>query len=169
MICYPWHMRSDHELDAPPWLRVESTIMSTARQIRCLYDQRFACLDLNLSQASLLAYVGGFGAKTQTTLADHLGLGRAATGTVIDQLEARGLLARTPDPSDRRVWLITTTASGDKLVNQISEIDAVVREQLRSGTTKAERQQLASVLVRIQDNLSAATTPTNTTSTTTQN
>ncbi len=130
--------------------------MAAARQIRCLYDERFACLDLNLSQASLLAYVCEFGANTQTTLAERMGLGRAATGTVIDQLEARDLLERMPDPEDRRVWLIAPTDAGRSLVARISEIDTVVREQLRDGISRSDRQQLASVLVRIQDNLATS-------------
>ena len=46
---------ADHELDAPPWQRVESTLMSTARAVRRAYERRFADLDLNLTQASLLA------------------------------------------------------------------------------------------------------------------
>lgn len=127
--------------------------MAAAREIRCLYDQRFAELDLNLSQASLLAYAQEFGAHTQTALAERMGLGRAATGTVIDQLEARNLLQRTPDPTDRRVWLIAITADGESLVERISAIDNVVRDQLRTGITRKERQELASVLVRIQQNL----------------
>ncbi len=129
--------------------------MAAARQIRCLYDERFACLDLNLSQASLLAYVNEFGANTQTALAERMGLGRAATGTVIDQLEARNLLERMPDPEDRRVWLIATTEAGAALVERIGQIDEVVRTQLRTGISRADRQQLASVLVRIQDNLTS--------------
>ena len=148
-------MTPDHELDAPPWLRVESTIMAAARQIRCLYDRRFAELDLNLSQAGLLAYVNEFGANTQTTLAERMGLGRAATGTMVDQMEARGLLERLPDPQDRRVWLISITGSGQRVVQEIAAIDEVVRAGLRSGISHGERQQLASLLVRIQRNLAA--------------
>ena len=78
---------SSHELDAPPWLRVESTIMATARAIRQSYDQRFNDLDLNLSEASVLAYVAEHGALSQTQIAKSLGLGRAATGALIDVLE----------------------------------------------------------------------------------
>jgi DNA-binding MarR family transcriptional regulator len=151
--------KPDHELDAPPWLRVESTVMAAARQIRCLYDQRFAELELNLSQASLLAYIGEFGALTQTALAERLGLGRAATGTVIDQLESRQLVERMPDPTDRRVWLIAITDDGRALVEQITAIDEVVRSSLRAGITKQERQQLASLLVRLQQNLAACLAP----------
>ena len=64
-----------HELDAPPWQRVESTLMATARLIREAYDARFATLDLNLTQASILVYVAEFGPITQTKIADHLGIG----------------------------------------------------------------------------------------------
>ena len=47
---------TNNELDAPPWLRVESTLMSTARLIREAFDTRLKPLDLNLTQASLIAY-----------------------------------------------------------------------------------------------------------------
>ena len=58
-------MASSHELDSPPWLRVESTIMATARAIRQAYDARFRDLGLNLSEASLLAFVAEAGPFTQ--------------------------------------------------------------------------------------------------------
>ncbi|MFN3218802.1 MAG: MarR family winged helix-turn-helix transcriptional regulator [Acidimicrobiales bacterium] len=149
-------MTSGHELDAPPWLRVESTIMATARAIRQCYDQRFADLGLNLSEASLLAFVEESGPLTQTRLAQRLGLGRAATGSVIDSLEKRGLVERQPDPDDRRVWLVTVTRTGKDLVEQVNASDQVLRSELRAGISRADRQQLAALLVRLQENLAAA-------------
>lgn len=149
-------MTSGHELDAPPWLRVESTIMATARAIRQCYDQRFADLGLNLSEASLLAFVEESGPLTQTRLAQRLGLGRAATGSVIDSLEKRGLVERQPDPDDRRVWLVTVTRAGKDLVEQVNASDQVLRSELRAGISRADRQQLAALLVRLQENLAAA-------------
>jgi len=142
-----------HELDAPPWLRVETTLMATARELRTVYDDRFAELSLNLSQASLLAFVHEFGATSQTALARSLKLGRAATGTVIDQLEDRELVRRLPDPEDRRVWLIEVTGAGAALSSRVLEIDEVVRQELRRGISKQERQQLASLLLRLRQNL----------------
>ena len=142
-----------HELDAPPWLRVESTLMSTANAIRDAYDCRLAGLDLNLSTASLLAYVADFGPVSQTRVAEHLDQGRAVTGTHIDKLEGRGLVERRPDPEDRRVWLIAITDAGRELCVSISEVDQVLRDELRSGISRTERQALADVLVRLQDNL----------------
>jgi DNA-binding MarR family transcriptional regulator len=147
---------ASHELDAPPWLRVESTLMATARAIRTAYDRRFAGLGLNLSQASLLAFVADFGPETQTRLARRLGLGRAATGTLIDALERRSLVERRPDPDDRRVWLVAITEEGERTVDEITDIDRTLRNELRRGISKAERQQLAHTLLGIQANLARA-------------
>ncbi len=146
---------SSHELDAPPWLRVESTIMATARAIRQSYDKRFNDLDLNLSEASVLAYVAEHGALSQTQIAKSLGLGRAATGALIDVLEDRALVQRQTDPDDRRVWLVEITITGKELVEEVYVRDQILREQLRNGITRQERQQLAAVLVRLGNNLAS--------------
>ena len=157
-----------HELDSPPWLRVESTLMATARLVRVAFDTRLAPLDLNLTQASLIGYVNEFGATTQTDLADHLGIGRAAIGSVIDRLQARGLVERQPKSDDRRVWLVTITEAGATLAEQIAEVDEVLRAELRRGLGREERQALAWVMTRLQQNLAsaiAATPPTSPTPT----
>ena len=145
---------SSHELDAPPWQRVESTIMRTARAIRRAYESRLAPLGLNLSQASLLGHLSDAGPVTQTQLAAGLGLGRAATGAIVDALEERGLVERQPDPNDRRVWLVATTDAGNELAAPVQEIDRALRSDLRAGISRQERQQLAQLLVRLQANLS---------------
>ena len=129
--------------------------MATARAVRQAYDLRFAELGLNLSEASLLAYVEESGALTQTRLAERLGIGRAAMGSVIDSLEKRGLVERNPDPDDRRVWLVDLTASGKEMVQQVTERDVVLRKELRAGISRDDRQKLAEVLVALGSNLAA--------------
>ncbi len=142
-----------HELDAPPWRRVESTLMATARTMREAFDARFAPTGLNLTQASVLAYVHEFGPITQTRIADHLHLGRAVIGSVIDRLEERSLVSRQPDAVDRRVWLVAVTPGGSALADQVSRIDEVLRAELRHGISRDDRQALAAVLTRLQANL----------------
>ena len=150
--------RGRHELDAPPWRRVESTLMATARAIRHAYDLRFEPLGLNLTQASLLAFLHESGPQSQTSLARRLGVGRAAIGSLIDGLEERGFVERQPEPSDRRVWLVACTPAGKDLAEPIRECDTVLRQQLRSGISREERQQLAELLLRLQANLARVLT-----------
>jgi DNA-binding MarR family transcriptional regulator len=145
-----------HELDAPPWLRVESTLIGAAQAIRDAYDVRLAPLGLTLSLASLLCYIAEFGPVSQTRAAEHLGQGRAATGVQVDRLQSLGYIERRPDPDDRRVWMVAATDSGRALAGDVAAVDEVLRSELRSGITRAERQQLAAVLVRLQRNLATA-------------
>ncbi len=145
-----------HELDAPPWLRVESTLMATAQAIREAYDVRLAPIGLTLSLASLLSYIAEFGPVNQTRAAEHLGQGRAATGAQVDRLQQLGLIERRPDPDDRRVWMVAITPAGIAKAAAVGEIDTVLRSELRSGITREERQRLAAVLVRLQSNVAVA-------------
>ncbi len=143
-------------VEPPPWLRVESTLMATARAIRQAFDHRLGTLDLNLTQATMLAYVADYGPVNQTQIADHIGVGRAATGSTIDRLQARSLVERQPDPADRRVWLVALTPAGRQLVVDIDTIDRSLRSELRVGISKDERSALASVMNRMQENVATA-------------
>ena len=143
------------EPDGPPWQGVEFTLMSTSRMLRRAYDLRLAEVGLNLSEASLMSFVHFRGPLTQTRLADGLGLQRAATGAMIDKLETRRLIERRPDPADRRVWLVATTASAAPVVDDIVRIDRTLRHDLRGGISRTEREVLDQTLARLQQNVNA--------------
>ncbi|MGH9035454.1 MAG: MarR family winged helix-turn-helix transcriptional regulator, partial [Acidimicrobiia bacterium] len=127
--------------------------MATSRAMRRAYDLRLAELGLNLSEAMLLAFVHQNGPLTQTRLADRLGMGRPATGAVVDALERRKLVERRRHTTDRRVWLVAATPTADRVVDGIDAIDQKLRSQLRAGISRAERQALAQTLLRLQANL----------------
>ena len=127
--------------------------MAPAGMVRAAFDTRLAGLDLNLTQASLISYVAEFGRTSQTRLADQLGIGRAAIGSVVDQLQSRGLVERQPNPSDRRVWLVAVTPAGRELATEVARVDEVLRADLRRGIGREERQALAWVMTRLQQNV----------------
>jgi len=143
----------DHELDAPPWKRFESTLMATSKSIRRAYDLRLQPVGLNLSEACLLSYVTEHAPLTQTQVADRIGMGRAPAGAIVDRLCRDELLIRMPDPSDRRVWSLEATTSGMRLADQVASIDRELRNELRNGLTRAERDHLATILLQVQRNL----------------
>lgn len=143
----------EHELDAPPWHNVHATLMATSRGIRRAYDLRLKDLDLILPEASLLALAAERGALNQSQIAEKLGMGRARAGAVVDSLERRGLLARVPNPEDRRVWLVEATPAADPIVKEIDGIDRSLREELRKEITVAQRAQLAKTIFGLQQNL----------------
>jgi MarR family transcriptional regulator for hemolysin len=82
---------------------------------------------------------------------------------VIDRLQARGLVERQPKSDDRRVWLVAITPAGADLAAEINEVDQVLRAELRRGLGREERQALAWVMTRLQQNLASAIAATPTT------
>ncbi|MPY93339.1 MAG: MarR family transcriptional regulator [Acidimicrobiia bacterium] len=144
-----------HELDAPPWSRVEGTLMSTARAVRRAYDRCLADVGVNLTEASILAHLGDGGSLTQVQLARRIGTSRARVGVHIDALQCKGAVERRAHPSDRRVWMVCLTPVGEELWARTIDVDRDVRGYLRAGTTAAEREQLDNLLARIQRNVEA--------------
>ncbi len=53
--------------------------------------------------------------RSQLQLANEIGADKTRIIPVLDDLQARGLLNRRPDPSDRRVRLLTLTSEGERL------------------------------------------------------
>jgi MarR family transcriptional regulator, transcriptional regulator for hemolysin len=145
-------MTVGHELDAPPWSRVEGTLLSTARAVRRAYDAALAELGVNLSEASVLAHLRDGGPLTQTDLARRIGTGRARMGAWIDGLVAKGSVVREADPHDRRVWKVALTPEGQALWAETARVDRSIRRTLREGTTADDRARLDALLTIINRN-----------------
>jgi DNA-binding MarR family transcriptional regulator len=54
--------------------------------------------------------------SSQVALAQHLGIDRTVMTYLLDELEALGLIARRPDPTDRRARQIVATDKGGELL-----------------------------------------------------
>ena len=58
------------------------------------------------------------GTVNQRDLAEHASIDPMMTSQVIRTLEARGLVERTEDPSDKRAWALSVTKKGMRLANR---------------------------------------------------
>jgi MarR family transcriptional regulator, transcriptional regulator for hemolysin len=146
---------AEPDVGVSPRRTPESLLMATSRGLRRAYDNRLAGLGLKLSEAYLLAHVHRRGPMTQTQLAEGLGLGRAATGAIVDALEHKGLVERSAHAGDRRVWLVAGTERAAPLADEAAAVDVALRKQLWTGISPAERRALAQTLRRLQGNLAA--------------
>ena len=145
----------ERDLGAPPRQTTESLLMATSRSLRRAYDIRLTGLGLKVSEAYLLAHVHRRGPMTQTQLAEGLGLGRAATGAIVDALERKGLVERSAHAGERRVWLVASTERAAPVAEEATAVDVALREQLWAGISRAERRRLVETLGRLQGNLAA--------------
>jgi DNA-binding MarR family transcriptional regulator len=92
-------------------LRLSSTRL--ARRLRQEADSGYTP-----SQLSVLSTVRRHGPLTLGTLAGHERVAPPSITKVVAKLEAEGLVARTPDPTDGRVAHIAITSAGQALMDQ---------------------------------------------------
>lgn len=110
--------------------------------------------DLNITpvQQSVLAVVSEFPSIDASRIGEIITIDRATIGNVVQRLEARGLLMRTPDPSDARTKNLFLTPAGQEMNREIVKQMPEIKEKTLEGLLpeeKAELQRLLSKLVEV--------------------
>jgi MarR family transcriptional regulator, lower aerobic nicotinate degradation pathway regulator len=86
---------------------------------------------------------------TQHELADHSGVDRSSMVAVLDELEARGLAERRPDPADRRKRSIHLTEEGREQLKRMRGVARKVGEQSFAALSAEERATLHHLLRKL--------------------
>ena len=128
-------------------------IHDTSRVIKAVYDRLFSPLGTTRSQWALIAQLSRGDGVSQTQLAEDLELGRVALGSLVDRLEAAGIVLRRQPPDDRRVNHVFLTDEGRRLVEQIRAASIPMNERMFSGIPDDELATADRVLRQIKENL----------------
>jgi DNA-binding MarR family transcriptional regulator len=72
---------------------------------------RASGFDISVPHAAVFGMIDAHGTRVGV-LADRAGVTRQAMSQLVDELERKGYLARTPDPADRRAKLVELTDLG---------------------------------------------------------
>lgn len=87
--------------------------------------------DLRVAQATLVLNVDRRSGTRLTELARRAGVTKQATMVVVDELEVRGLVRRTPDPNDGRAKVVRLTARGRTFAAECRRAVAAVEARAR--------------------------------------
>jgi len=107
--------------------------------------------DLTPLQYGVLAYVWGEPDIDQLGLAARVGIDRTNTSLLVDQLEAKGLIARRVSDEDRRVRQLRLTLRGDSVHKRLAPIVRRRQDQLLATLGDAERDAFMQMLIRVID------------------
>lgn len=110
---------------------------------------RICCFDVSVSQCYALEGLVRRGAMTLNDLAAYLYLDKSTASRVVDALERKGYVARSPHPKDRRALLLEATAQGRALEGKIRESILAEERQLLADFTPEVRQGMTQVLRRL--------------------
>jgi DNA-binding MarR family transcriptional regulator len=121
-------------------------LMHAARAQRRRWRELLEPWDLTPSQARALRVVGDGDGTRVSDLADALRIAPRSATEVADSLEARGLVERTSDPSDRRAVLLRATAAGRAIRNEVDVARAADARAFFGRLPGADRATLARLL-----------------------
>jgi len=91
----------------------------------------------------------GGAAMTQTNLAQHADVEQPTMANVLKRMERDGLIARTPDPSDRRSALVRLTEAGERRAAAALQAAVAVNAVALGALTEAERPVFLDMLGRV--------------------
>jgi DNA-binding MarR family transcriptional regulator len=129
-----------------------SLLHQLARDVTTTLDRRLAPLGVTTQQAALLHNAASGGASP-SQLMEAVGTDTAGMTKLLDRLEAKGLVERRPNPSDRRSVVIEPTERGLALVPELTPVFGEVARQLFAGFSDDEVANLTSCLRRMGENL----------------
>lgn len=135
----------------PERLRVRpSRLLSLAAgQAQRQVGERLATLGSRKWHYATLAALEEFGPDSQSGLSDRTGIYRSDLVATINDLTARGLVVRTPDPADRRRNAITLTDDGRRHLKQLDELLAEAETEFLGALSEADRAELIRILTLI--------------------
>ena len=141
-----WH--GQDEAKVPERLRgLPSRLLNLAagyaqRQV----GERLATLDSRKWHYATLAALEEFGPDSQSGLSDRTGIYRSDLVATINDLTARGLVVRAPDPADRRRNAITLTDEGRRHLKQLDLLIADAEAEFLAPLPEADRAELTRIL-----------------------
>jgi DNA-binding MarR family transcriptional regulator len=128
----------------PSWL-----ISEVSRLAHPLLSGKLATAGSRGYHYRLLAALAEFGPASQASLGRRTGMDRSDVAATVNELAARGLVQRAPDPADRRRNVISITPAGTAHLQRLDELLADVQDELLAPLSPAERRQLIGLLNRI--------------------
>jgi len=105
--------------------------------------------DLTPVQYAALIGVARRPGLAQAPLAALIGYDRATIGGVIDRLEQKGWLMRSPSPADRRVNTLTVTRKGEEALARAAPAVARVQARLTQPLDEAERADFTRMCIKM--------------------
>ena len=98
---------------------------------------------------SLLMLVAEHSHLAPKVLAKMLSLTAPKLSMVLDRMQARGLIDRTPDPLDRRSVQVTLTAEGVRLARALEPVARRMEQGLKKRLSAADHARLIQLLSKL--------------------
>ena len=146
-------MSGKTRIDAPGlWL----VLMRSFRAVSHIAERSISDTGLGLTEFAMLEALLHKGPLTIGEIQSRVPLALGSMTAVVDRLERRGLILRTPSPSDRRAKLLKLSAKGRAAVKDAFDRHAADLESVMAVLTHREKRELRAILKKLGWSAAAA-------------
>ncbi len=145
---------SDLESHLGYWLRIVSNGVSHA------FARKLDALDITVAEWVFMRKLFDADALSPTRLADQMGMTKGAISKLADRLIAKGLVARTADPDDRRAHTLALTGPGRNKVPRLAALADANDEEFFGLLSKGDRATFERTLKVLVERRGLKTVPT---------
>jgi DNA-binding MarR family transcriptional regulator len=119
---------------------------AVSRALRLRTRESTSSLGITPAQARAVGELRRHGSMRISALSEHLHIAPRSGTEVVDALEERGLVRRSPDPDDRRATLVTLSAEGEEVAEALRKARAAEADQFFDRLNEEDRRELARII-----------------------
>ena len=132
---------------------IVTSIVTLARLIRTEADKRARAHGMTRAQWTILANLERHPGLLQKELAEILEVEPITVARLVDRLEARGMVERRGDPTDRRCWRLHLTDESRPLMSEIDTQMTDLASICLAGLDDEKIGRLQAALARMRDSM----------------
>lgn len=135
----------------PSFDRSVGFLLSKASQLlNAQFETELAPYSLTGRSYGVLKFIESNGSESQHRIGEWLRIDRTTMVTIVDDLEALGLVTRIRDTKDRRRYAVTLTESGRQTLRSgLSTVESKVNNDFLSSVDDKDRETFIKVLVSL--------------------
>ncbi|MDD5544753.1 MAG: MarR family transcriptional regulator [Acidobacteriia bacterium] len=130
--------------------RQAETLHQTLQELLQRYQFRnrneICCFDVSVSQCNALEMLADYEPVSVGELARRMFLEISTVSRVLDQLEKKAYVRRTPAPEDNRAWKLRLTARGRKLLEKTRALSIGQEMEVLKQVPAASRQHVVQAI-----------------------
>ena len=120
-----------------------------AVKMKYLLNDHFLTQNLILPQLGLMMLLKDSGPMSQITLGEQLDIDKATMVKLIDGLENKKYVFRSPSKLDRRIKLLAITNSGINILDRASDLRLKIESEFLSPLTAQEKKVLLNAIPKL--------------------
>lgn len=142
-------MVDERDLDPGLSRRLTYLLKYALLSLEELHEEHLAPVGVSARELAVLLLLADREPESQQQAAERLGVDRTTMVGLLDGLESKALVARRPDPADRRRNVVELTDRGRTMLEEGTRASNRAEQQLLADLGKADADRLRRLLARL--------------------